>query len=107
MLRHYFANERRKNGWERKWKKRYCAGIMLLDLEDPTKIVGMSKLPLIAPETYYETQYGFRKHVIFPGGMILEDNGEVKIYYGASDTVECLATARLEELIALCTESRF
>ncbi|MBO7318857.1 MAG: glycosidase, partial [Clostridia bacterium] len=99
-------NRRRKNGWERAWKKRYCAGIMLLDLEDPTKIVGMSKLPLIAPETYYETQSGFRKHVIFPGGMILEDNGEVKIYYGASDTVECLATADVNDLIALCTEKR-
>ena len=97
---------RRKNGWERKWKKRYCAGIMLLDLDDPTKVVGMSKLPLIAPETYYETQTGFRQHVIFPGGMILEDDGEVKIYYGASDTVECLATAKLEDLIALCTEPR-
>lgn len=98
--------KRRKNGWERTWKKRYCAGIMLLDLEDPTKIVGMSKLPLIAPETYYETKTGFRRNVIFPGGMILEDDGEVKIYYGASDTVECLATARVEDLIALCTESR-
>jgi beta-1,4-mannooligosaccharide/beta-1,4-mannosyl-N-acetylglucosamine phosphorylase len=99
-------NKRRKNGWERTWKKRYCAGIMLLDLNDPTKIVGMSKLPLIAPETYYETKSGFRQHVIFPGGMILEDNGEVKIYYGASDTVECLATAKVEDLIALCTEKR-
>ncbi len=99
-------NRRRKNGWERAWKKRYCAGIMLLDLEDPTKVVGMSKLPLIAPETFYETKIGFRRHVIFPGGMIAEDNGEIKIYYGASDTVECLATARLEDLIALCTESR-
>ena len=59
----------------------------------------MSKLPLIAPETYYETQSGFRKHVIFPGGMISEDDGEVKIYYGASDTVECLATAKVEDLI--------
>ncbi len=79
---------------------------MLLDLNDPTKVVGMSKLPLIAPETYYETQTGFRQHVIFPGGMILEDNGEVKIYYGASDTVECLATARVEDLIALSTDKR-
>ncbi len=97
---------RGKNGWENTWKKRYCAGIMLLDLEDPTKVVGMSKLPLIAPETYYETEYGFRQHVIFPGGMILEPDGEVKIYYGASDTVECLATAKLDDLIALCTEKR-
>lgn len=97
---------RGKNGWETAWKKRYCAGIALLDLEDPTKVVGMSKLPLIAPETYYETESGFRQQVIFPGGMILEDNGEVKIYYGASDTVECLATANIDDLIALCTEPR-
>ena len=99
-------NARGKNGWEQAWKKRYCAGIMLLDLERPEKVVGMSKQPLIAPERGYETNEGFRQNVIFPGGMILEDNGEVKIYYGASDTVECLATAGVDELIALCTESR-
>jgi beta-1,4-mannooligosaccharide/beta-1,4-mannosyl-N-acetylglucosamine phosphorylase len=40
--------------------------------------------------------------VIFPGGMILEDSGEVKIYYGAADTVECLATAHVDDLVALC-----
>ena len=97
---------RGKNGWEDSWKKRYCAGIMLLDLNDPTKVVGMCKTPLIAPESYYETEEGFRQQVIFPGGMILEDDGEVKIYYGASDTVECVATARVEELLALCTEKR-
>ncbi len=97
---------RGKNGWEKSWQKRYCAGIMLLDLEEPTRVVGMSKLPLIAPENYYETETGFRQQVIFPGGMIAEDNGEVKIYYGASDTVECLATANINDLIALCTEKR-
>ena len=97
---------RDKNGWEKTWKKRYCAGIMLLDLNDPSKVIGMSKLPLIAPETYHETETGFRQQVIFPGGMILEPDGEVKIYYGASDTVECLATAHVDELLALCTEPR-
>jgi beta-1,4-mannooligosaccharide/beta-1,4-mannosyl-N-acetylglucosamine phosphorylase len=40
--------------------------------------------------------------VIFPGGLILEDSGEVKIYYGAADTCECLATAHADDLIALC-----
>lgn len=97
---------RGKNGWEDTWKKRYCAGIMLLDLNDPTKVIGMSKLPLMAPETYWEQDEGLRQNVIFPGGMILEDNGEVKIYYGASDTVECLATANLQDLINLCTDNR-
>lgn len=97
---------RGKNGWEHTWNKRYCAGIMLLDLDDPTKVIGMSKLPLIAPETDYEVDEGMRQNVIFPGGMILEDNGEVKIYYGASDTVECLATANVDDLINLCTDKK-
>ncbi|SFQ28329.1 glycoside hydrolase family 130 protein [Caldicoprobacter faecalis] len=93
---------RGKNGWEPFWKKRYCAGIMLLDLEDPSKVIGVYKEPLMAPEADYEVSGGFRNHVIFPGGMILEDNGEVKIYYGAADTVECLATAHVDDLIRLC-----
>jgi beta-1,4-mannooligosaccharide/beta-1,4-mannosyl-N-acetylglucosamine phosphorylase len=97
---------RGKNGWESKWTKRYSAGIMLLDLNDPTKVIGMSKVPLLAPETYYETESGYRYQVIFPGGMVVEPDGEVKIYYGASDAVECLATAKLDDLIALCTEKR-
>ena len=95
-------HSRGKNGWEDKWQKRYCAGIMLLDLNDPSRIIGMSKEPLIAPETHWEVDEGFRTNVVFPGGLILEDDGTVKIYYGASDTVECLATARVEDLIALC-----
>jgi beta-1,4-mannooligosaccharide/beta-1,4-mannosyl-N-acetylglucosamine phosphorylase len=72
---------------------------MLQDLEDPRRIIAYSKEPLIAPEVPYETEEGFRTNVIFPGGMIIEDDGEVKIYYGAADTVECLATTTLDELI--------
>jgi beta-1,4-mannooligosaccharide/beta-1,4-mannosyl-N-acetylglucosamine phosphorylase len=93
---------RGKNGWEKRWTKIYYAGIMLLDLNDPSKVIGYSKEPLIAPELPFETDEGYRTDVIFPGGMILEDNGEVKIYYGASDTVECLATANVNDLIDLC-----
>lgn len=97
---------REKNGWETRWQKRYTAGIMLLDLEDPSQVIAMSKEPLIAPEVPYETDGGFRNNVIFPGGMILEPGGEVKIYYGAADTVECLATADLGDLIKLCNRPR-
>jgi len=96
---------RGKNGWGPSWTKRYTAGIMLLDLNDPYKIIGYSKKPLIAPESFYETDIDvYRSNVIFPGGMILEDDGEVKIYYGASDTFECLATANVNDLINLCLE---
>ena len=92
----------KKNGWEDTWGKEYYAGIMMLDLKDPKKVIGLYEEPLLAPEADYETKGGFRNDVIFPGAMILEDDGEVKIYYGAADTVECLATAKLDDLIALC-----
>jgi beta-1,4-mannooligosaccharide/beta-1,4-mannosyl-N-acetylglucosamine phosphorylase len=94
---------RGKNGWEKAWTKRYCAGLMLLDLQDPAKVIGLSKTPLLAPEAPYEVTGSFRDHVIFPGGMILEPSGEVKIYYGAGDTVECLATAAVEDLLNFIT----
>lgn len=74
----------------------------MLDLEDPSKVIGIYDKPLIAADVPFENENGFRRDVIFPGGMILEDNGEVKIYYGTSDTVECLATADVNELINLC-----
>ena len=97
---------RGKNGWEHTWQKRYTAGIMLLDLENPERVVGMSKLPLLAPETVWETEVGFRQNVIFPCGMIAEEDGEVKIYYGASDTVTCLARADMQDLLRLCSEPK-
>ena len=95
---------RGKNGWEKKWPKRYTVGVMLLDLNDPTKVVGMSKEPLMVPDLDFETEEGFRQNVLFPGGLIAEQDGTVKIYYGASDTCECLATSTVDELVALCTE---
>ena len=93
--------ERELASWEGGWHKEYCAGLMLLDPDDPSKVIGLSREPILPPVEDYETT-GYRGNVIFPGGMILEDSGEVKIYYGAADTVECLATADLGELLALC-----
>lgn len=87
--------------WHGGWNKEYFGGLMLLDLNDPSKIIGMYDKPLLAPEEDYEID-GMRGSVIFPGGMILEDSGEVKIYYGAADTVECLATADVDDLLELC-----
>lgn len=93
---------RRLCGWEPKgWFKTYYAGLMLTDLNDPSRVIGLMRKPLLAPETPYEIN-GFRGSVIFPCGLILEDSGEVKLYYGAADTVVALATANLEDLIAAC-----
>ena len=101
-----FDESRGRNGYEKTWKKRYSSGIMMLDLKNPRQVVAMSKKMLLAPEAPYETKNGYRNDVVFPTGMILEDTGEVKIYYGAADTSICLATANLEDLIRLCDSPR-
>ena len=87
--------------WHSNWHKTYTIGLMLLDLDKPWVMKGVYQKPLMEPTEKYELE-GFRGHVLFPGGMILEENGEVKIYYGAADTVECLATAHVDDLIDLC-----
>lgn len=93
-----------KNGWEIRWQKIYRAGIALLDLENPCRVIGMCDKPIISPTLPFETEEGYRTHVIFPGGMIAEPDGEVKIYYGAADSVECLAVSNVDDLVALCLD---
>ncbi|MBN1435567.1 MAG: glycoside hydrolase family 130 protein [Sedimentisphaerales bacterium] len=90
--------------WHAHWHATYTAGLMLLDLQQPWKIKAMYKQPFMVPEEPYELE-GFRGSVLFPGGLILEPDGQVKIYYGAADTVECLATANVDDLLKLCLES--
>ncbi len=99
----YKHKDRGFDTWHAKqpWTKEYFGGLMLLDLDNPARILGLCQEPLLRPEADYELR-GFRGNVIFPGGMILEDSGEVKIYYGAADSVVAVATADVGELINLC-----
>lgn len=100
-------DSRGKNGWEGRWIKRYSIGVALLDLEDPSKVIGYSKRPLMVPETYDEVTEGFRTNVLFPCGALLEDEGKtVRIYYGAADTVVKTATMPLADLLTVCTEKK-
>jgi beta-1,4-mannooligosaccharide/beta-1,4-mannosyl-N-acetylglucosamine phosphorylase len=84
--------------------KVYRAGLMLLDLEDPSRIIGRMKRPVLEPGAPYEMDPSYRPNVIFPCGIIEEPGGELKIYYGASDTHIALAIADKEQLAAACLE---
>jgi len=85
------------------WHYLYCVGVMMLDLENPARIVGLSRDPLMVPEPPYDYETdGYRSYTLFPCATILEDDGTVRIYYGACDTVVALATAKLDDLIELC-----
>jgi predicted GH43/DUF377 family glycosyl hydrolase len=83
----------------------YRAGVALLDLEDPTRLIGRSDVPIIGPHTEYE-RIGDVNNVVFVSGAIVEPDGMVKVYYGAADTAICVAEAPLEELLAMARTGR-
>lgn len=76
---------------------RYCLGAVLLDGNEPRKIMARANKPILEPQADYECD-GFFGNVVFSCGMLCEDN-IVKIYYGAADTVICYAELPLKEII--------
>jgi predicted GH43/DUF377 family glycosyl hydrolase len=79
----------------------YKLGVVLLDLEKPWLVKGKSKEPILSPDKAYE-RIGDVNNVIFSNGWIIEENGDVKIYYSGGDTNVCLAETNVEYLISLC-----
>lgn len=76
---------------------------VLLDGENPQKIIGRTKMPLLYPEYEYELQ-GKIPNIVFPSGALIY-NDNVGIYYGAADTSVCLATCSLSELLHDCAQN--
>lgn len=84
----------------------YRLGAVLLDLERPWQVLGRADQAILSPIASEDFQ-GNVSNVVFTCGAILEDGGELKVYYGAADQVICLASASLTDIIDLCfTESR-
>lgn len=77
----------------------YSAGVALLDLEQPWKVIGRAKPYILNPREYYEC-VGDVPNVVFPCAALCDaDTGRLAIYYGAADTVVALAFAYVDELI--------
>jgi len=74
----------------------YRTGIMMLDLEDPTKVIARCPHPILEPETPFE-KFGTVNNVVFPTGSVVLDD-EIFFYYGGADTVCCVATTPLKAL---------
>lgn len=78
---------------------RYCMGAVLLDLNDPGRVIARTAEPFMSPEADYETD-GFFGGVVFACGAIVKD-GLVTMYYGVSDESTASATFRLDEVFNL------
>jgi predicted GH43/DUF377 family glycosyl hydrolase len=76
---------------------RYCLGAMLLDLDDPSKVIARSEEPIMEPIAEYE-QIGFFGNVVFTNGHLV-DGDMIKIYYGASDEFVCSANLSIKEIL--------
>ena len=73
----------------RTWSKRYTSGAALFDRNDPTKLIAITKSPLIVAEAPYETgdlEKLWVEFTVFPCGAVPVNNGRtLRIYYGAGD----------------------
>ncbi|MCL2461620.1 MAG: glycoside hydrolase family 130 protein [Defluviitaleaceae bacterium] len=77
----------------------YSAGAALLDLEKPWKVIGRTAAYILNPRELYELA-GDTPNVTFPCAALCDaGTGRIAIYYGAADTVTCLAYANAEELV--------
>jgi beta-1,2-mannobiose phosphorylase / 1,2-beta-oligomannan phosphorylase len=61
----------------------YCAGAMLLDENDPGRVLKVSRDAILEPQADFENE-GFVSKVVFPTGVV-EEGDRLLIYYGASD----------------------
>lgn len=76
----------------------YRAGFLLLDANDPSKVLGRSSYPAFSPREKYEKE-GLVPNVVFPQGLVLRED-QLWMYYGGADKVVGLAIGSLKSILA-------
>jgi len=82
--------------------ERYKLGVMLLDINDPTKILYRSARPILSPDMQYENDWKYG--IIYVTGAIIKD-GTLFIYYGGGDKTISVATAPLNDFLEELTHN--
>ena len=75
----------------------YRVGVMMLDLDDPRRVIARSPDFIMEPEAGFE-QTGDVGNVVFPCGTVVLGD-ELFVYYGGADSVCCVATFRFDQLV--------
>lgn len=78
--------------------ERYCLGAMLLDKDQPEKLLAKSPSPILEPDAPYEVK-GFKDDVVFSCGAIVRGD-TVTIYYGGADRVIAAVDMSVSEILA-------
>ncbi len=82
----------------------YRAGLALLDLDDPSKVIARTRRPALEPEADFE-RFGDVNDVVFPEGAVVVD-GTLHVYYGAADRYVGRASAPMADVIEMLLEDR-
>jgi predicted GH43/DUF377 family glycosyl hydrolase len=75
---------------------RYQLGALLLDLDDPTRVVARAAAPVLSPDEWYENDG--KPGIIYACGALVRGD-TLHVYYGGADKVVCVATAALQPFL--------
>lgn len=78
---------------------RYKMGAMILDINNPAKVLYRSQRPILEPTESYENE-GYKYGVAYPCGAV-ELKEQLIVYYGGADTVVCAATAPINNFLEM------
>lgn len=82
----------------------YRLGVALHDLNDPSIILGVADEWILQPEDPWEIT-GYVPNVVFTCGAVPENDGSIKIYWGGADSVMCVGSAKINDLVDLCIKN--
>ncbi len=77
--------------------RKYCIGAFLLDRDDPSKVIGRLRQPLLKPNA--KEREGYVPNVVYSCGALIH-NGELIIPYGLADHATGFATVPLTDVLA-------
>jgi predicted GH43/DUF377 family glycosyl hydrolase len=80
----------------------YSLGALLLDIDDPTRVIGRLDEPLLAPDE--AGREGYVPNVVYSCGSMIH-GGDLILPYGVSDTTTRIATVPVDELLERMTSS--
>ena len=81
---------------DKKDPSRYKLGAMILDKNDPTKVLYRSAHPILSPDMHYENNG--KPGIVYASGATIRGN-DLFVYYGGADKVSCVATTNLKDFL--------
>ena len=82
-----------KNRDRRYTARSYCAGQLLFDINDPTKLIGRLDEPFFVPEAPFEKSGQYPDGTVFVEGLVLY-KGHWYLYYGCADSRVAVAVRK-------------